>query len=84
MSPLISRKGRLTLHEHVVNRSGFDHLHKLLYSRAIASKFMNDGDKPYHTDEPFQRSTCKRALQAEPKIRCDCPVLYSLYIDGIN
>src|SRR5260370_10804097 len=32
MSPLISRKGRLTIHEHVVTCSGSDHLHKLVYS----------------------------------------------------
>jgi hypothetical protein len=32
MSPLISRKGRLTLHEHDVTWSGSDQLHKLLYS----------------------------------------------------
>jgi serine/threonine protein kinase len=31
-------------------------------TQAIASKFTNNGDKPFHNDETFQSSSCRRVL----------------------
>lgn len=46
------------------------------YSRAIASKFVDHGDKSLHIDALYQSSTYRSVLQAEPKIRCDYPGTY--------
>jgi len=48
---------------------------RLLRGRAIASNFVNNGDRLFHNDEFFISSTYRCSLQVAAKIRCDCPVL---------